>query len=204
MPEGITPPADGQQGAPDSGEGASAPKPEPTFTQPQVDKIVEDRLRRERAQYEDYETLKAKAAKVDEFEAAQKSDLEKAQAATSQAQAERDAALKAAETTKREAAIQLAAASQGADADLVFAVLRDSETITITDGKVDGVDEAVKKLLEAKPYLKIGAVRQSGGEFSGKESETLKDKIKALELKGDRDSIAEARGLKIRAQIGAQ
>ena len=51
-----------------------------TFTQDDVNKIVNDRLARERKKYEgiDLEDLKAKAAKLDEIEEANKSELEKA------------------------------------------------------------------------------------------------------------------------------
>ena len=49
-----------------------------TFTQEEVDKIVGDRLQRERAKYADFESLKEKAAKFDAAEEAQKSELQKA------------------------------------------------------------------------------------------------------------------------------
>ena len=49
-----------------------------TFTQVEVDAIVADRLKRERAKYEGYEDFKAKAAKLDEIEEANKTELQKA------------------------------------------------------------------------------------------------------------------------------
>ena len=49
-----------------------------TFTQAEVDAIVGDRLKRERAKYADYDDLKAKAAKFDEMEEASKTELQKA------------------------------------------------------------------------------------------------------------------------------
>jgi len=51
-----------------------------TFTQEEVNGIVNDRLARERKKYEgiDLEALKSKAAKFDEMEEANKSELEKA------------------------------------------------------------------------------------------------------------------------------
>lgn len=51
---------------------------EKTFTQAQVDAIVQDRLKRDREKYSDYDALKEKAAKFDEIEAANKTELEKA------------------------------------------------------------------------------------------------------------------------------
>lgn len=50
-----------------------------TFTQEEIDQIVEARLGRERAKYSDYEELAAKAKQFDEQEEANKSELEKYQ-----------------------------------------------------------------------------------------------------------------------------
>lgn len=56
----------------------TAEQPERTFTQEELDKIVGERLQRERAKYADFEALKEKAAKFDAAEEAQKSELQKA------------------------------------------------------------------------------------------------------------------------------
>lgn len=48
-----------------------------TFTQEDVDRVVADRLAREKSKYADYDELKAKAAKFDEKEAADKSETDK-------------------------------------------------------------------------------------------------------------------------------
>ena len=53
-------------------------EPERTFTQAEVDAIVGDRLKRDRAKYADYDDLKAKADKFDEITEANKSELQKA------------------------------------------------------------------------------------------------------------------------------
>lgn len=50
-----------------------------TFTQAEMNAIIQDRLTRERGKYADYETLKVKAAKFDEAEEVGKTDLQKAQ-----------------------------------------------------------------------------------------------------------------------------
>lgn len=52
--------------------------PEKTFTQADVDKIITDRLQRERQKYADYDTLKEKAAQFDSIEEKNKSELQKA------------------------------------------------------------------------------------------------------------------------------
>ena len=50
-----------------------------TFTQQDVDRIVSERLAREKAKYEDYDSLKEKAALYDAAEEASKTELQKAQ-----------------------------------------------------------------------------------------------------------------------------
>ena len=49
-----------------------------TFTQEELDRVVADRIKRERAKYEGFEDFKAKAERLDEIEAANKTELEKA------------------------------------------------------------------------------------------------------------------------------
>lgn len=61
-------------------------------SQDDLDRIIGDRLKRERGKYADYDDLKAKAEKFDAAEAANLSDLEKAQAAREAAEKERDSA----------------------------------------------------------------------------------------------------------------
>lgn len=64
------------------------PGQERTFTQEQVDRIVQERLARAKAQPPaDYEELRAKAAKYDEAQEAAKSELERANERASRAEA---------------------------------------------------------------------------------------------------------------------
>lgn len=60
-------------GSGDSGDGVE-PK---SFTQEQVDQIVEKRSAKERGKYKDYDELKSKAMKLDEMENAGKSEIDK-------------------------------------------------------------------------------------------------------------------------------
>ena len=60
-----------------------------TFTQEQVNRMIQERIARvKREEPADYAELKAKAARLDEIEEANKSDLEKANDAASKAQTE--------------------------------------------------------------------------------------------------------------------
>ena len=49
-----------------------------TFTQEELNMIVEQRLKREREKYADYDTIKEKAGKLDQLEEANKTELQKA------------------------------------------------------------------------------------------------------------------------------
>lgn len=65
-------------GGGDEGGSGEGNEPEPkSFTQEQVDQIVEKRLAKERGKYKDYDELKTKAMKLDEMENAGKSELDK-------------------------------------------------------------------------------------------------------------------------------
>ena len=68
---------------------------ERTFTQSELDAIVSDRLKRERAKFADYDEMQAKAAKYDEAEEASKTELQKATERADNLQAQLDALTKA-------------------------------------------------------------------------------------------------------------
>lgn len=74
----------------------TAPPKAPEFTPPasqaDLDRIVTERLAREKAKFADYDDLKSKASKLDELEAANKTELEKATARAEAAERERDEA----------------------------------------------------------------------------------------------------------------
>ncbi len=89
MNPGLTPPQPdlNASGNPDPADGA-APDPivDPappadtgkTFTQAELDKQIQARLDRERKRFADYDAMKAKAARLDDLEKANATDLEKA------------------------------------------------------------------------------------------------------------------------------
>ncbi|MBR4150841.1 MAG: hypothetical protein IKR08_05660 [Firmicutes bacterium] len=64
---------------------------ERTFTQAEVNAMLANERRSERAKFADYEDLKSKAQLYDQQQAASQSDLEKAQSALAAVTAERDA-----------------------------------------------------------------------------------------------------------------
>lgn len=65
------------EGGNDSGETPAADEFKAITTQDDLNKVISDRVQRERAKYADYKDVKAKAAKFDEFEAANQTETEK-------------------------------------------------------------------------------------------------------------------------------
>lgn len=90
---------------------AAATQAERTFTQKELDDILQARLGKERSKYADYEDLKAKAAKLDEIEAANKTELQKA---TEKAEAYK----KELEGLKKEAAVSAIRAKVATDKNI--------------------------------------------------------------------------------------
>lgn len=97
-------------------------QPEKTFTQAELDAVVGDRLKRERAKYADYEDLKAKAAQYDAVQEAGKSELQKAQEQAAGYKAELDALKKDIEARN---ARDKVAAETGVPASLLTAETED-------------------------------------------------------------------------------
>lgn len=137
--------------------GTQAAPAEKTFTQSEMEAIIGERLKRERAKYADYDELKGKAAKFDEAEEASKSELQKAVEERDKLKAELDK-LKA--EAKRAEAVAKAAAEHGVDAALLSRM----------EGDVEDNAQFLKAQMDAQP--KYGSVHDGGevGEGVGKRS----------------------------------
>ena len=147
----------------------ATPDPEPaeprTFSQEDLDRIVKDRLARQKSQFGDYDDLKAKALKFDEIEEASRSELEKAQKAAAEAVAERDKILTEAKETRLYAALLAEVAKTDrkvVDPEAAIQLLDRSTLELGEDGVPTNTAEAVDALLEARPFL-VG----SGGSARG-------------------------------------
>ena len=97
---------------------------ERTFTQAEMDAIISDRLKRERAKYADYNELAQKAKAYDEAEEANKSELQKAVEERDKLQAKLE---KLEEERARAEAVAKAAAENGVDAELLSRMSGDVE-----------------------------------------------------------------------------
>jgi hypothetical protein len=132
-----------------------------TFTQEDIDRVVKDRLARERGKYADYDELKAKAGKLDEIEAANQSELEKAQQAAEKAKTEGAQAIERANgrLIRAELLSALTAANVSKPEVLLSAIDKTGLTVN-DDGSVSGVDEVVAAFVEANPEFVGKQVRK--------------------------------------------
>ena len=112
----------------------------PITSQDDFNRLLEDRLKRERAKYADYRDVKAKASRLDEIEAANQTEIEKANGRLKSTESERDAA-------KAEAMRLRIAVSHGIgleDADLFLTGL-DEDTLTAQAKRLIDRDSTRKK-----------------------------------------------------------
>jgi hypothetical protein len=211
-PTTTTPPPDSGTGAPPeggtgaAGAGTTPPPTTPppgttppkTFTQEEMDAIIGARLAREKPDPE----VARKAAEYDKLQEGQKTELQKAQDRADKAEAKaKDAEAKADQTLVRAAIIEQATVQKAADSQIVVALLAGDPTITVEDGEVKGVKEAVAKLLKSKPILAGTAGAASGGQFGGNDQRTIDERIAEAERAG---KFGEARDLKIQKGLATR
>lgn len=130
------------------------PPADKTFTQADLERIVGERLGRQKAQFADYDDIKAKAAKLDEIEKANLTETERLKADLEAAQQTATTATERAQNALINAAVIAEAAKAGAINPQAVAKLLDKTSLTVgDDGQVEGAAEAVTALLEAEQYL---------------------------------------------------
>ena len=142
-----------------------------TFTQDQLNAIVSDRLARERGKFADYDDLKAQSAKLKEIEDAQKTELQRAQEAQQAAEERAKVASAHAQERLMQAEFLSAAALAGVAHPEDAYALADKTAVQMgDDGKITGVIEAVKSLVDAGRLVMSGRPRAAnldGGAGSG-------------------------------------
>jgi len=125
-----------------------------TFSQADVDRIVKDRLARQKGQFADYDDLKLKASKLDEIEAQNQTELEKAQKRAAELeQKATEAAARAQEALLRSAVVSEAARKNVVDPDAALALLDRSKIEFDDSGTPTNLAAEMDALLQAKPYL---------------------------------------------------
>lgn len=154
-----------------------------TFTQAELDKIVQDRLARQRAQFQDYDDLKTKAAEFDKLNDAQKTELQKANDRA--AALERDLATATEErqaSLLRAAVVAEAAKRNVVDPDAAVSLIDRSAIEFDDDGAPTNIAEAMDSLLTAKPYLAGGGRRGSAdlGARHGDAGQVTREQLKTM------------------------
>lgn len=178
-----------------------APQPESdppkTFTQEELDKVVADRLARERKKYDkfaDYDDVKSKLAEFEKAEEerkkaemteAERLAKEKEEYEKKAKESEESAAQALDKANKRliKAEFRVLARELGVRPDALddAYVLADLDAVSVDDeGAVTGVKEALETLTKAKPYLVVAEKKQPKiiGEPTGY---GLQDEVKTLE-----------------------
>jgi hypothetical protein len=171
-----------------------------------VDRIVQERLAREKAKYADYDKFKEDSEKLAEIESANQTELQKVQAQAAKDKEDREAAERKVQEQQvesqallRRSQVETAAIKAGAvdPADVHallsardFKVKKDDKELAVTigdDGQVTGVEEVVKAFLEEKPNL-VGNTPPPPGDGGPRTPVQPKDRqaqIKEAEDKGD-------------------
>lgn len=125
-----------------------------TFTQSELDAIIADRLQRERQKYGDYDALKERAAKLQQIEDAQKTAEQKQQERIAALEQQAEQALSQRREAVLRSAIVAAAAKVGmTDPADAYSLLDKSKLKIGENDTVEGIEEAIKALIESKPYL---------------------------------------------------
>ncbi|MGG4217583.1 scaffolding protein [Paenibacillus jamilae] len=174
------------------------PTPSKTFTQEELDQVIADRIARERKKYADYDELKTK---LSDFEREKEEREKEKMSVTERLEAEKAAALKAAEDARVERDKALTAANQRLikaefrtmarelnirpDALEDAYVLADLSSASVgDDGSINGVEDVVKALIENKPFLVEQPKKEpspiggpSGGNPYDKETRTLEQQL---------------------------
>ena len=150
--ENTTPPGDEAQ--------AQEPEVQPvqterTFTQDEVNRIMNQTKRETRREFSDYSHLQERAAKADELEKAQLTEAEQLQARTAEAERRAVDADQRISQALIASEVKVRASQMGIVDPAAAYLLLDHSHVSYneTDG-VLGVDTALTQLLEEKPYLK--------------------------------------------------
>lgn len=140
------------QGSGDGGAGGGAK----TYSQEELDRIIGERLGRERQKYGDYEDLKKRAGEYDKLKASQMSDLEKAQAKAADEEKKRITAEREAAEARLEAKKLLILEELGLAKSFANRVFGTTEEEIRNDAK------ALQKLLGEKGKA-VGSASNPGG-----------------------------------------
>lgn len=138
----------------------AAPEPpsDKTFNQEQVDRIVQERLARQKAQFQGYDEFKTKAEQFDEMQQQQMSELEKANKRAADLERElADATAARQESLLRASVVAEAAKRNVVDPDAAMALIDRTSLEFDEQGQPVNIATAMDSLLEQRPYLVAAA-----------------------------------------------
>lgn len=144
---------------------------EKSFSQADLDRIIEQRLKRERSRYADYDDLKTAAKQLKELQDAELSEKEKLEKRIQELEDAATEAQQQAQSRELEineklikAEVRLVAGTMGfSTPDDAYALAGLADVSVEEDGSVKGVKKALEKLAKDKPYLLDGGDKQSLG-----------------------------------------
>jgi hypothetical protein len=140
----------------------------PVQTQEEFDRMVADRIARERKKYGDYDDLKTKADEYDKLKASQQTEQEKLQARAEQAEKERDDLRNETTSLRATLAIEKAAAKANIVDPEMAAQLIDRKSLEFNDEGFptkESLDKALEDVIDRHPILK--GTRFQGGADGG-------------------------------------
>jgi len=129
----------------------------PTFraisSQDELDRVISERLKRERAKFADYKDLQAKAAEYDKIAESTRSETEKLSAKAAEAESKVSALAAKVRAKSLKAEVVAMSGRLGIiDSDVALALLGSVEFDE--DDEPIGVEERLKDLVRSKPFLK--------------------------------------------------
>lgn len=145
---------------PETQTASTSEEPSKTFSQDEVNRMMNQTKRDVRNQFSDYNDLKDRAARADELEQAQLTEQQRLEARATEAERVAASAAERVSSAMIASEVKVRASQLGIiDPDAAYLLLDRSNVRYGEDTGVTGVDEALTQLLEDKPYLKGTANR---------------------------------------------
>lgn len=163
---GGAPDGEGEGGGESDGDGESQGTGAngKTFTQDEVNRLIGERVERERSKYKDYSTLKKSAEELAQLKQSQMTETEKLQNRLKELEGKEQTWQQERRELLLRGTIERTATTLGiVDPEAAYRLLDMSSLEFADDGTPKNVETALKALLKAKPYLG----RPGGGSVDG-------------------------------------
>ena len=177
------------QAVPETQPTSTSEESSKSFSQEEVNRMMNQTKRDVRNQFADYNDLKDRAAKADELEQAQLTEQQRLEVRATEAERVAASAAERVSSAMIASEVKVRASQLGIiDPEAAYLLLDRTNVRYGEDAGVTGVDEALTQLLEDKPYLKGAANRAPNiNPQSGEPAPTLRlseDQREAARLMG--------------------